>query len=89
MTRHRVLIDVEFTVDEHQFKMVHLPEDPSGVSDVTEASVRDAVTDGLIATDWAEQGLAPVRSMVSTRHLNLSGTYDAEDVPPDGGVGAA
>jgi hypothetical protein len=34
MTQHRVLIDIEFTVDDDRFKIAQLSDDASGVSDI-------------------------------------------------------
>jgi hypothetical protein len=88
VTRHRVLIDIEFTVDDDRFKLAHLRDDAIGVSDVTDVGVRDAVTGVLVHTDWANQGLAPLRSIVTSRPLTKHG-YEGSYIPADSGVDAA
>ena len=45
MTRHRVLVDIEVSIDDNQFKAAQPDNAATGKSDVSEASVRDAVTD--------------------------------------------
>ncbi|MFB2596669.1 hypothetical protein ACEXQE_02650 [Herbiconiux sp. P17] len=69
MTNHRVLVDIEFTVDEDRFKIDQLADDATGVSDVTDTGLRDAVSRLLIRADWTEHGLAPLRSLVTTSPL--------------------
>jgi hypothetical protein len=86
VTRHRVLIDIEFTVDEDRFKLAQLSDDASGVSDVTDAGVRDAVTSRLVRAEWADHGLAPLRSIVTTRPLTADGNYTDVHVSSDPGV---
>jgi hypothetical protein len=89
VTDYRVLIDVEFTVDEDRFKLAQLTDDATGVSDVSDAGIRDAVTRLLIGADWTKHGLTPLRSVVITRALNPDGCYDDADVPRGPGVSAA
>ena len=86
MIRRRVLIDIEFAVDETQFKIARLAEDPSGVSDVTDDDVREVVTSHLLDANWGRQGLAPQRSIVTTRSSTPRGEFEALVVPPDLGV---
>lgn len=83
MAQHRVLIDIQFDVDENQYKLAQLTDDATGVSEVTEAGVRDVVTCGLIGVDWAQQGLAPIRSTVTTRAISPGGGYARVCVPAD------
>jgi hypothetical protein len=64
---HRVHIEVEFTVDEERFKLARLTDDASGVSDVADVGVRDAISRLLGGADWAEHGLTPLRSIVTTQ----------------------
>ncbi len=84
--RQRVLIDIEFAVDEAQFKAAHLAEDVTGVSDVTDAEIRNVVAVRLISADWAGQGLAPQRSSVITRLATAAGEFVEVVVPADPGV---
>ncbi len=86
MTQHRILIDIEFAVDEGEFKVAQLADDATGVSEVTEAGVRDAVTGGLIHANWAEQGLVPLRSIVTTRPLGPAGNYAEVRLPAEPGA---
>lgn len=86
MSGRRVLIDIEFAVDEDRFMLAKLSEDPSGVADITDPGVRDAVSRALVCTDWAEHGLAPLRSVVTTRQRRRDGRYQGSRVPPDPGV---
>ncbi|MCS5732479.1 hypothetical protein [Herbiconiux daphne] len=72
MTLHRVLIDVQFSVDEDRFKIDQLADDATGVSDVTDPGVRDAISRLLIRADWAEHGLAPLRSIVTTTAVSAT-----------------
>ena len=88
MIRQRVLIDIEFTVDETQFKLAQLVDDAIGISDVTEAGVREAVTERLIRANWADQGLAPQRSVVTTRASTPGGDFVEVVLPADPGVTA-
>ncbi|MCS5723034.1 hypothetical protein N1028_13435 [Herbiconiux sp. CPCC 203407] len=67
MTNHRVLVDLEFDVDEDRFKIDQLTDNATGVSDVTDPGLRDAISRILIRADWAEHGLTPVRSVVTSR----------------------
>jgi hypothetical protein len=83
LIRHRVLIDIQFDVDEVQYKLAQLTHDATGVSEVSEEGVRDIVTSGLIGVDWAQQGLAPIRSTVTTRVLSPGGGYAQVYVPAD------
>lgn len=86
MIRRRVLIDIEFAVDEDRFKVSQLSDAAGGVSDVTDPGVRDAVSQALVQTDWAERGLAPLRSVVTTRSECDDGLYQGTLVAPDPGV---
>ena len=86
MIRQRVLIDIEFAIDETQFKQAQLLDDLVGVCDVTETGVREAVTAGIIHADWAAQGLAPQRSTITTRISTSSGKFIALLLPADTGV---
>jgi hypothetical protein len=83
------LIDVEFTVDDDQFKAAHLPDDDSGVSDVTDDGLCDAFTTRLLRADWGEDGIAPKRSIVTTRTRNADGDYADVYIPADPGINAA
>lgn len=83
---HRVIIDIEFTVDETRFKMAQLAKDPSAVWDVSEAGVREAVVNRLIAVDWAELGLHPKRSTVTTRPSTRDGDFVEVLLPAESGV---
>lgn len=84
--RRRVLIDIEFAVDEEKFKVAQLPDDATGVSDITDASVREAVAIRVLRADWAAQGLQPQRSTVTTRASATNGGFPAVVVPADAGV---
>jgi hypothetical protein len=86
MIRHRVLVDIEFTVDEARFKAAQLTDDATGVSDVTEADVRRAVAGRLIQAHWDDLGLAPQRSTVTTRTSTSQGHFVEVVVPADSGV---
>ena len=86
MIRQRVLIDIEFAIDETQFKLAQLMDDVIGISDVTETGIRDAVTAGIIHVDWAAQGLAPQRSTVTTRISTSGGKFVALLLPADTSV---
>ena len=86
MIRQRVLIDIEFAVDETQFKLTQLTDDAVGVSDVTETGVREAVTAGIIHADWAAQGLSPQRSTIITRTSTSSGKFVEVLLPADTSV---
>jgi len=57
MIRQRVLIDIEFAVDETQYKLAQLDGNIEGISDVTETGVCEAVTAEIICTNWAAQKL--------------------------------
>jgi hypothetical protein len=87
VTRHRVLIDVEFTIDEEPYKLAQLMHDASGISDVTDSGVRDAISRLLARVDWAAQGLEPLRSIVTTRSASSDGLYADAHVPADHGIG--
>ena len=67
MTQYRLLIDIQFDLDAEKFKVSQLVDDASGVSEVTDDGVRDVVTARLIEVDWAEVGLQPLRSIVTSR----------------------
>jgi len=84
--RQRVLIDIEFAVDETQFKLTQLADDAVGISDVTETGVREAVSAGIIHADWAAQGLAPQRSTITTRTSTPSGKFVEMRLPADTSV---
>ena len=86
MIRQRVLIDIEFVVDETQFKLAQLLDNMVGISDVTETGVREAVTAGIIHVDWAAQGLAPQRSTITTRASTSSGKFVEILLPADTSV---
>ena len=86
MIRQRVLIDIEFAVDEAPFKMASLLDDETGVADVTDAEVRERVTGRLIEADWALQGLLPRRSRVTTRTAAPGGGFLELVLPADAGV---
>ncbi|MFB2580506.1 hypothetical protein ACEXQD_04585 [Herbiconiux sp. P15] len=79
MNRHRVIIDVEFSVDEDQFKAHQLTGHATGVSDVTDPGLRDAIAQLIIQADWADQGLEPLRSLVTTCTVGLP--FGAVDEP--------
>lgn len=84
--RQRVLIDIEFFVDEAQFKVAQLADDVTGISDVTDAVVREVVAGRLIGADWADRGLVPHRSTVITRMATAAGEFIEVIVPADPGV---
>ena len=86
MIRQRVLIDIEFAVDETQFKLAQLLDDVAGISDVTETGVCEAVTAEIIHADWAAQGLIPQRSTITTRTSTPSGKFVAMLLPADTSV---
>ena len=86
MKRQRMLIDIEFAVDETAFKSAQLVEDGTGVSDVTDADIRNVVVGRLIGTDWARHGLAPRHSSVITRLATAAGEFVEVIVPADPGV---
>ena len=67
MTQYRLLIDIQFDLDAEKFKVSQLVDDASGVSEVTDDGVRDAVMARLIKIDWAALGLMPLRSIVTSR----------------------
>lgn len=86
MISHRVLIDIEFTIDEDQFKSAQLADGATGVSDVTDAGVREVVAGRLIQVVWADQGLTPRRSTVSTREQAADGEFFEVVLPAETGV---
>ena len=86
MIRQRVLIDIEFAVDETQFKLAQLLDDVAGISDVTETGVCEAVTAEIIHADWAAQGLIPQRSTITTRTSTPSGKFVEMLLPADTSV---
>jgi hypothetical protein len=86
MIRQRVLIDIEFAVDETQFKLAQLLDDVAGISDVTETGVCEAVTAEIIHADWAAQGLIPQRSTITTRTCTPSGKFVEILLPADTSV---
>ena len=86
MIRQRVLIDIEFVVDETQFKLAQLVDNVVGISDVTETGIREAVTAGIIQADWAAQGLTPQRSTITTRTPTPSGKFVEILLPADTSV---
>ena len=97
MIRQRVLIDIEFAVDETQFALAQLAGNVCGISAVTEASVRRAVTEAgvreavaerLIRANWADQGLEPQRSVITTHTSTLGGDFVEVVLPADPGVTA-
>jgi len=83
MIRQRVLIDIEFTVDETRFKLAQLVDNMEGISDVTETGIREAVTAEIIHADWAAQGLTPQRSTITTRTCTSSGKFVEILLPAD------
>lgn len=86
MIRQRVLIDIEFSIDETQFKLAQLVDNSVGISDVTETGVREAVTASIVQTDWAAQGLAPQRSTITTRTSTSGGKFVEIVLPADTSV---
>lgn len=88
MTQHRLLIDIQFFLDAEKFKVSQLVDDASGVSEVTDEGVRDAVTARLIRIDWAELGLLPLQSIITSRVPSTTGEYPLVCVPADSGVTA-
>ena len=83
MIRQRVLIDIEFAVDETQFKLAQLDGNTEGISDVTETGVCEAVSAEIIHADWAAQGLTPQRSTITTRICTSSGKFVEMLLPAD------
>ena len=51
MIRQRVLIDIEFAIDEAQFTLAQLMDDVVGISNVTETGVSEAITALIIYVD--------------------------------------
>ena len=97
MIRQRVLIDIEFAIDETQFTLAQLADNVFGISAVaeasvrrvvTEAGVREAVAEGLIRANWADKGLEPQRSVITTRTSTLGGDFVEVVLPADPGVAA-
>ena len=88
MIRQRVLIDIEFTVDEAQFTLAQRADDTFCLCAVTAAGVREAVAERLIRADWAGQGLAPQRSVITTRASTSGGDFYEVVLPADPGVTA-
>ncbi|CAN5358695.1 hypothetical protein BH10ACT7_BH10ACT7_30410 [soil metagenome] len=86
MIRQRVLIDIEFTVDETQLKVARLAVDPTGVSDVTDSDILEAVAGRLTEVDWAPRGLTLQRSIVTTRAVSVEGVFVEVTLPADRGV---
>jgi hypothetical protein len=84
--RRRVIVDIEFTVDEGAFKSARLVHDAAGVSDPTDDAVRDVVAGVVIQQDWSAQGLTPLRSTVTARALNAAGDYDDVVLAGDRGL---
>jgi hypothetical protein len=84
VTQHRVLVDIQFAVDDERFGIARLNENPSGDPDVTEAGIRDAVATRLIGAEWAAQGITPTRSVVTTRELTSDGAgYESAFLPAE------
>ena len=97
MIRQRVLIDIEFAIDEAHFTLAHLAGNVCGISAVAEANVRQAVTEAgvreavaerLIRANWADHGLEPQRSVITTRSLTSGGDFVEVVLPADPGVTA-
>jgi hypothetical protein len=87
VNRHRVLVDIEFTVDEDRFKFAQIEDGLDGISDATAPAVRNAVSIALTRALWTEQGLSPLRSIVTSRSRERDGSYRALLVPGDRGAG--
>lgn len=87
MSVRRVVIDLELTVDDGVFKAAALTGEPTGVADVTDPAVRDAVSRMLVRFDWSSIGAVPLRSIVTPRRRR-GGWYDAVHLPLDRGVAA-
>lgn len=88
MSVRRVVIDLELTVDDGKFKAAELSTEPTGVADVSDPAVRDAVARMLVRFDWSSIGAVPLRSVVTPRLRRRSGWYDAVHLPLDRGVAA-
>ena len=88
MTQYRLLIDIQFALNPEKFKISQLVDDASGVSEVTDEGVRDAVTARLIRIDWAELGLLPLQSIITIRVPSTAGEYPLVYLPADSGVTA-
>ncbi|MCS5718759.1 hypothetical protein N1027_11505 [Herbiconiux sp. CPCC 205763] len=86
MSHHRVLVDIEFVLDDEAFKVAHLTDDATGVSDATDAAVRDAVASVLIHAEWDHYVVSPLRSIVTVRPLKADGRYDELLLPGEHGV---
>lgn len=87
MTRCRVVVDLEFRVDDDVIKAAALSLDDTGVADVSDGMVRDLVSTMLIGADWSAHGVRPLRSIVTPRTLSRAGWYDALHLSPDRGFG--
>ena len=83
MIRQQVLIDIEFAIDETQFKLAQLEGTTEGISDVTETGVCEAVAAKIMCADWAAQGLTSRRSTITTRTCTPSGKFVAMLLPAD------
>jgi hypothetical protein len=83
-----VLLDIEFAIDDEQYKLAQLTHDATGVSEVTDVGVCDVLTNQLNRVDWAENGLTPLRSSVTTRLRAPDGNYAPVNLPADPGVAA-
>lgn len=86
VTQHRVLVDIQFTVDNDQFKVAQLSDDATGVSEVTEAAIRNVVGACLTDVDWAKKGLAPLRAVVTMGTRTPSGDYAEVLFPAEPGI---
>jgi len=86
MIRQRVLIDIEFAVDETQYKLAQLDGNIEGISDVTETGVCESVSAEIIHADWVAQGLTPRRSTITTRTCTASRKFVAMLLPADTSV---
>lgn len=63
----QALVDIESTVDEAQFKSAQLTDDATGLSEVTDEGVRDAVSGRIIEADWAGLRLGSALLSVASR----------------------
>ena len=87
MSVRRVLIDIELEVDDTDFKTAALVAESTGVHDVSDPDVRDAVSRMLMRFDWPSIGALPLRSLVTARPRQRGGWYSAIRLPQDRGVG--
>jgi len=85
VTRFRVVVDLEFRVDDDAFKAAALSLDGTGVSDVSDSVMRDVVSRMLIDHDWTLHGVRPLRSIVTPRILGAGGWYESVNLARDRG----